>query len=71
MNLASIKQKVAMGSISGMGGMDMFHFLTIPHTWCKIDVKQVLSSNVPFMFKNEDAEQTILKDVKGRNTIWD
>ena len=70
MNPRSVKQKVAVGKISGLGGVDMFHFLIIPKSWCKIDVKEVLQPNVPLMFPKEDADQSVVKDVKGGNTIW-
>ena len=71
MNPHSTKQKLAVGRISSLGGVDMFHCLPIPSSWYRIDVTQVLEPNVPLMFENKDAEQFVLKDVKGGNTIWD
>ena len=59
MNLHFTKQKLAVGRISGLGGVDMFHCLPIPRSWYRIDVKQVLQPNVPLMFENKDAEQFI------------
>ena len=71
MNLRFTKQKLAVGRISSLGGVDMFHYLPIPSSCYRIDVTQVLQPNVPLMFENKDAEQFVLKDVKGENTIWD
>ena len=71
MNPRFTKQKLAVGRISGLGGMDMFHCLTILRSWYRIDVIQVLQPNVPLMFEKKDVEQFVLKDVKGGNTIWD
>ena len=70
MNPRSVKQKVAVGKIIGLEGVDMFYYLIIPKSWCKIDVKEVLQPNVPLMFEKEDADQIVLKDVRGENTIW-
>ena len=71
MNPRSTKQKLVVGRISGLGGVDMFHCLPIPSFWYRIDVTQVLQPNVPLMFENKDDVQFVLKDVKGGNTIWD
>ena len=71
MNLRFTKQKLKVGRISSLGGVDIFHCLPIPSSWYRIDVMQVLQTNVPLMFENKDAEQFVLKDVKGGNTIWD
>lgn len=70
-NPRAVKQKVAQGNISGLGGVDTFHFMTIPPTWFKIDVKEVLQPTVALMVENQDAEQKVLLDVKGGNCIWD
>ena len=56
MNPHFTKQKLAVGRISGLGGVDMFHCLPIRRSWYRIDVTQVLQPNVPLMFENKDAE---------------
>lgn len=69
-NPRAVRQKVAAGVISGVGGVDKFHFMLIPETWFKIDVREVLQPNVPLMYPNKDADQETLKDVQGGNAIW-
>jgi hypothetical protein len=71
MNPRAIKQKVALGNISGLGGVDQFHFTPIPPTWYKIDVKEVLQPKQRLMVENQDADQLVMLDVKGGNCIWD
>jgi hypothetical protein len=46
MNPKNLKQKVAVGIGSGFGGIDKFHFNTIPKSWLKVDVKEVMSPNM-------------------------
>jgi hypothetical protein len=71
MNPKNLKQKVAVGVVSGFGGIDKFHFNTIPKSWLKVDVKEVMSSNIDLMYPNEAANQHVVKDVVGGNTLWD
>jgi hypothetical protein len=56
MNPKNLKQKVAVGIVSGFGGIDKFHFNTIPESWLKVDVKEVMSPNADLMHPNEDAD---------------
>jgi hypothetical protein len=37
----------------------------------KVDVKEVMSPNADLMYPNEDADQHLVKDVMGGNTLWD
>jgi hypothetical protein len=39
MNPKNLKQRVAVGFISGFAGFKKFHFNTIPDGWLKVDVK--------------------------------
>jgi hypothetical protein len=71
MNPKNVKQKVAVGIVSGFGGIDKFHFNTIPESWLKVDVKEVVSPNADLMYPNKNANQILLKDVVGSNTMWD
>ena len=71
LNPRSVRQKVGAGAVSGIGGIDKFHFMLIPENWFKIDVREVLQPNVPLMYPKEDANQEKLKDVQGSNAIWD
>ena len=70
-NPRSVKQKVAVATISGLGGVDKFHFLEIPKHWYKVDVKDALFPKCPLMYEKPDADQLFLKDVVKGNTIWD
>jgi hypothetical protein len=49
-NIESHKQKVASGTISGLGGDHKFHFDTIPNLWFKIDIQEALMPAVALMF---------------------
>jgi hypothetical protein len=53
MNLKNLKQKVAVGIVSGFGGIDKFYFNTIPESLLKVDVKEVMSPNADLMYPNE------------------
>ena len=65
-----MRQKVAARVVTSVGGIDKFHFMLILENWFKIDVREVLQPNVPFMYPKEDADQEKLKDVQGSNAIW-
>jgi hypothetical protein len=71
MNPKNLKQKVAVGVVSGFGGIDKFHFNTVPESWLKVDVKEVMSPNADMMYPNEATDQHVVKDVVGGNTLWD
>jgi hypothetical protein len=71
MNPKNVKQKIVVGVVSGFRGIDKFHFNTIPESWLKVDVKEVMSPNTDLMYSNEDADQHLVKDVVGGNTLWD
>jgi hypothetical protein len=71
MNPRNIKQKVAVGVVSGFGGIDKFHFQTIPEPWLKVNVKEVVCPNAALMYPHEPTDQIVLKDVMGGNAIWE
>jgi hypothetical protein len=71
MNPKNIKQKVAVGIVSGFGGIDKIHFKTILKSWLKVDVKEVVSPNADLMYPNKNADKHLLNDVVGGNTVWD
>jgi hypothetical protein len=71
MNPKNVKQKGVVGIVSGFGGIDKFYFNTIPKSWLKVDVKEVMSSNVDLMYTNEAVFQHLVKEVVGGNTLWD
>lgn len=70
-NPRAVKQKVALGRISGIGGVDKFHCMEIPNSWYRVDVLSVLHPNLPLMFPKAEADQHVLRDVQGGNVIWD
>jgi hypothetical protein len=71
MNPRNVKQKVAVGVVSGFGGIDKFHFQTIPDSWLKVNVKEVVCPNAALRYPHEPADQILLKDVMGGNAIWE
>jgi hypothetical protein len=70
LNPQNIKQKVVIGVVSGFGGIDKFHFKTIPDSWLKVDVKEVVCPNAALMYPHEVADQIVLKDIMGGNALW-
>jgi hypothetical protein len=69
MNPKNEKQKVVVGVVSGFGGIDKFHFNTIPESWLKVDVKEVMLPNADMIYPNEDANQHLVKDLVGGNIL--
>ena len=70
MNPRSVRQKVASGTISGIGGQHKFHFLEIPPGWMKVDVHEALAPTVLLMMENLDDDQSKVKDAVGSSVIW-
>jgi hypothetical protein len=56
MNPWNVKPKVAVGVVSGFGGIDKFHFQTIPDSWLKVDVKEVVCPNATLMYPHKPAD---------------
>jgi hypothetical protein len=69
MNPRNVKQRVAVGVVSGFGRTDKFHFMTIPDSWLKVDVKEVVCPNAALMYPHEVADQIVLKDIMGGNAL--
>jgi hypothetical protein len=55
MNPWNVKPKVAVGVVSGFGGIDKFHFQTIPDSWLKVDVKEVVCPNAALKYPHKAA----------------
>ena len=70
MNPWNNKQKVASGKISGVGGVDKFHFKTIPEFCYKVDVSAVHLGEVRLPYPHEARDQWVAEDVVGGNTLW-
>jgi hypothetical protein len=71
MNPRSYRQKATSGVISGLWGKHKFHFGTIPNSWFKIDIREVLVPDVALMFPIEEADQHTVEDAVGGNVVWD
>jgi hypothetical protein len=67
------RRKVATGKISGVGGVDKFHFKVIPQFCCKVDVTTAHIGDVKLAYPHENGDQTdqwVVKDVVGGSTLW-
>jgi diadenosine tetraphosphate (Ap4A) HIT family hydrolase len=63
LNPKAVKQKVARGTISGIGRVHKFHFHVIPDGWLKLDVQEALMSDVALMFSNDTVDQNKIGDI--------
>ena len=70
MNARNSKQKVASGRISGVGGVDKFHFKTIPEFCYKVDVSSAIMGDVRLPYPHEAGDQWVVEDVVGGCTLW-
>ncbi len=64
------RRKVAIGKISGVGGVDKFHFKVIPQFCYKVDVTTAYLGDVKLAYPHEDGDQWLVKDVVGGCTLW-
>ena len=64
------RRKVAIGKISGVGGVDKFHFKVIPEFCYKVDVTTAYLGDVKLAYPHEDGDQWLVKDVVGGCTLW-
>jgi hypothetical protein len=70
LNAKNPRQKVALGKISGLWGVDKFHGHFIPNFYVKVDVAVVRVGDVPFMHPHELDNQILVQDVLGISTLW-
>ena len=64
------RQKVAIGKINGVGGVDKFHFKVIPQFCYKVDVTTTYLGDVKLVCPHEDGDQWFVKNVMGGCTLW-
>jgi hypothetical protein len=64
------RQKVALGKINGLWGVDKFHGRFIPIFCVKVDVGVVHVGDVPFIHPHELDDQVLVQDVVGTSTLW-
>ena len=69
-NARNNKQKVANGKISGVGGVDKFHFTIIPESCYKVDVSIAHLDELCFPYAHEAGDQWVVEDVVGGYTLW-
>ncbi len=53
-NAKNQRQKVALGKINGLWGIDKFHGLLIQKIWIKVDVVVAHVVDVPLMHTHDD-----------------
>ena len=70
LNFKSPRQIVASGTVSGVWGVDKFHFKPIPHSFYKVDVTQVQVGDAPLMHPHPEGDQLVVGDVIGSSVIW-
>jgi hypothetical protein len=70
LNPRIVKIKVARGRISGIGGVDKFHFQVIPEGWLKVDIQEALLLDATLMFPNDAADESKVGDIVNGNGIW-
>ena len=64
------RRKVAIGKISGMGGVNKFNFKVIPEFCYKVDITAAYLGDVKLAYPHEDGDQWLVKDVVGGCTLW-
>ena len=69
-NFKKPHQIVASGTISGVWGIDKFHFKPIPQFFYKVDVIQVQVGDAPLMHPNLEGDQFLVKDTIGGSVLW-
>ena len=70
LNFKHPRQIVASGIVSGVWGIDKFHFKEIPHSFYKVDVTKVQVGDAPLMHPHAEGDQFVLGDVIGGSVIW-
>jgi hypothetical protein len=70
LNFKSPRQIVASGTVSGVWGVDKFHFKPIPHSFYKVDVTEVQVGDAPLMHPHPEGDQLVVADVIGGSVLW-
>jgi len=71
LNPKNAKQSIASGVINGVGRQHKFHFVTIPKSCYRVDVKEAIWPQVSLMFPNLDDKMTKVKDIVGSAALWE
>ena len=70
MDFKNPRQIVASGKISGVWGVDKFHFKPIPQFFYKVDVTHARIDDAPLMYPHAGVDQFLMKDVIGGSVLW-
>ena len=70
MNFKSPRQIVASGTISGVWGVDKFHFKPIPQFFYKVDVTHAQVGDAPLMHPHPGGDQCFVADAIGGSVLW-
>ena len=70
LNFKRPHQIVASGAISGVWGIDKFHFKPIPEFYYKVDVTHVQVGDAPLMHPHVEGDQFFVKDAIGGSVLW-
>ena len=69
-NFKSPQQIVASGTISGVWGVDKFHFKPIPKPFYKVDVTHAEAGDAPLMIPHPGGDQVVVADAIGSSVLW-
>ena len=70
MDFPNPRTVVASGKISGVWGVNKFHFKAIPPFFYKMDVAHALIDDAPLMHPHEGGDQFLIRDVVGGSVLW-
>jgi hypothetical protein len=62
--------QVASGTISGVWGIDKFHFKPIPQFFYKVDVTHAKVGDAPLMHPHATGDQFCVIDAIGGSVLW-
>lgn len=70
MDVRNPRAIVASGKISGVWGVDKFHFKEIPQFCYKVDITHTLIDDAPLMHPHAGGDQFLIRDVIGGSVLW-
>lgn len=70
LNPKNPRQKVALGKITSLWGVDKFHGYVIPSFCVKVNVAVIHMANIPLMHPHEVDDQVVVRNVIGTSTLW-
>ena len=70
MNFKNPPQTVASSKISGIWGVDKFHFRSIIQFFYKVYITHAQINDTPLMHRHAEGDQFLVKDVIGGSVLW-